>query len=304
MAGAGQPAATPDAASLVEGFVAHLAAERRMADLTVENYTRDVRDLIGLCGSTAVLDLGTHDVRRLLGRLHARNLGGRTLARKLSAWRAFFDYLVRDHGMAANPASGLRAPRAPRRLPASLTPDETARLLEAGSNGPVECRDRALFELVYSSGLRLAEVLALDLGDVDLRERIVRVVGKGAKTRVVPVGAKAVDAIVRWLDVRGPLAGADEPALFVSRTGRRLSPRSVQTRLARRAVAQGLGTHVHPHMLRHSFASHILQSSGDLRAVQELLGHAAISTTQIYTHLDFQHLAKTYDAAHPRARKK
>ncbi|MBI1394385.1 MAG: tyrosine recombinase XerC [Betaproteobacteria bacterium] len=294
----------PDA--LVDGFVQHLRAERRLAALTVENYARDVRDLMRLAGGTSPLSMSVHDVRRHLARMHAQGLGGRSLARKLAAWRAYFDYLVRDHGLPANPAKGLRPPRVPRRLPASLSPDETARLLERGHDpdDALELRDRAMFELVYSSGLRLAEVLGLALHDVDLDQRLVRVLGKGSKTRVVPVGREAIRALRAWLVQRPRLAPQTEQALFVSRRGSRIHARSVQARLRSRGLAQGLDSHVHPHMLRHSFASHLLQSSGDLRAVQELLGHASISTTQIYTHLDYQHLAKVYDAAHPRARKK
>ncbi|MFO1320593.1 MAG: tyrosine recombinase XerC [Burkholderiales bacterium] len=292
------------ASSELAGFVSHLARERRLAALTVQHYSADVRELVSLAGGQPWSALTTHDIRRFAARLHGRGLGGRSLARKLSAWRSFFDYLARDHGLRANPALGLKAPRAPKRLPTSLTPDQTARLLEADATTERDRCDRALFELIYSSGLRLAEAIGLDLADIDLRERIVRVTGKGSKTRVVPVGTQAAEAIARWLEVRGTQAAPGETAVFLSRTGKRLGPRTVQTRLKRRALEQGLDTSVHPHALRHSFASHLLQSSGDLRAVQELLGHASLSTTQVYTHLDFQHLARTYDAAHPRARKR
>lgn len=288
----------------ITGFLSHVAHEKRLAPLTVEHYGRDLQDLLRLAGGAALEDLGVHDIRRFVARLHAGGLGGRSIARKLSAWRGFFAYLARDHGLAANPVAGIKAPRSPRRLPASLTPDEAARLLGGNDGSAAGLRDQALFELIYSSGLRLAEVVSLDPSDVDLREGIVRVTGKGSKTRVVPVGAQAVRAIEAWLERRATIARSGETALFVNRSGRRIGHRAVQTALKALAIRQGLTTHVHPHVLRHSFASHLLQSSGDLRAVQELLGHASISTTQVYTHLDFQHLAKVYDAAHPRARRK
>ncbi len=289
---------------LFDGYLTHLSSERRLAALTVENYARDVRDLLELVGTTPFERLTVHDIRRFVARLHAQGLGGRSLARKLSAWRGFFDYLARDHGLTANPAAGLKAPKSPKRLPASLTPDEAASLLDGADEDALPLRDRAMFELIYSSGLRLAEVLGVRLEDIDLAAGTVRVLGKGSKTRVVPVGAQAIAAVERWLPERALMANTEEKALFVSRRGGPLHPRTVQARLTARAKAHGLDAKVHPHVLRHSFASHILQSSGDLRAVQELLGHASISTTQVYTHLDFQHLAKAYDAAHPRARKK
>ena len=292
------------AAALREGYLAHLSSEKRLAALTVQNYARDLDDLLGLCEGQAVADLSVHDLRRFVARLHARGLGGRSLARKLSAWRGFFDWLVRDHGLAANPATGLRAPRGPRRLPSTLSPDQAARLLDEAGEGPEALCDQALFELVYSSGLRLAEAVGADLGDLDLDAGVITVLGKGSRTRVLPVGRHALEALRAWLPVRNAVAAAGEMALFVGRRGRRIHPRTVQARLAARAQARGLDTGVHPHMLRHSFASHLLQSSGDLRAVQELLGHASLSTTQVYTHLDHQYLARVYDAAHPRARRK
>jgi integrase/recombinase XerC len=223
----------------------------------------------------------------------------------LSAWRAFFRFLRdRDATLRADPCAGLRAPKSPRRLPSALSPEEAARLVTITDDDPLALRDRALFELAYSSGLRLAELASLDAGPLDVGSGEVRVLGKGAKERIVPVGAAAREALTAWLAIRGALAAPGEPALFVGRQGARLSPRAVQKRLAEWAVRQGLDRHVHPHMLRHSFASHVLQSSGDLRAVQEMLGHASIASTQVYTHLDFQALAKVYDAAHPRAKRK
>ena len=299
------PAALPPVqAQRLEGFLAHLALERRLSPLTVEHYGRDVRDLLRLAGARPVESLDAHDVRRCVARLHAEGLSGRSLARKLSAWRGFFGWLAREGVLARNPAAGLRAPRAPRRLPASLTPDQAARLLDGPAEGDDALCDQAMFELIYSSGLRLAETAGLDPADIDLHEGTVRVTGKGAKTRVVPLGSKAAAAIEAWLPARARRAAHGETALFVGARGRRIAHRTVQRRLDALALRRGLDASIHPHVLRHSFASHVLQSSGDLRAVQELLGHASLSTTQVYTHLDFQHLARVYDAAHPRARKK
>ena len=278
---------------------------RRAAPLTLENYRRDLLALQRLAGATAVDALAAHDIRRFVARLHGEGLGGRSIARRLSAWRGLFAWLVRHRGMALNPALGIRPPRSPRRLPKALSPDQTQGLLDGGDGeGVLHLRDRAMFELLYSSGLRLAELAALDVGgDVDAAQGLVTVLGKRGKKRTVPVGTAALQALADWLAVRGEVAAADEAALFVSRQGGRLSGGAIRARLARWAREAGVGVHVHPHMLRHSFASHVLQSSGDLRAVQELLGHASIQSTQVYTHLDYQHLARVYDAAHPRARK-
>jgi integrase/recombinase XerC len=243
-------------------------------------------------------------VRRHVAQLHARGLDGRTLARMLSAWRGFFNYLARDHGYTHNPCVGIRPPKAAKRLPHALSPDEAARLMEITATDSLAVRDRAIMELLYSSGLRLSELTGLEQDDVNVRDATVRVTGKGAKTRVVPVGRFALAALAVWLPARGELARPGEKALFVGRDGSALGARAVQARLKQWALKLGLADKVHPHALRHSFASHLLQSSGDLRAVQEMLGHASISTTQIYTHLDFQHLAKAYDQAHPRAKRR
>jgi integrase/recombinase XerC len=288
----------------LDGFLAHLAHERRLSPHTVEGYARDVRSLFDLKRNVAIGDLQPHQARRFVAQLHSRGLSARSLARALSAWRTFFRYLARDHGFAHNPFQGLRAPKSPRALPNALSPDEAAQLLDATNETPLAVRDGAMFELLYSSGLRLSELAALKLEDMDFNDATVRVTGKGSRTRVVPVGRVALGRLRAWLDQRARLPGAASSALFISASGTRLSPRSVQRRLERWALARGMATRVHPHMLRHSFASHLLQSSGDLRAVQEMLGHASIATTQVYTHLDFQHLAKVYDAAHPRAKKK
>ena len=309
MAGSGAaevaPATLPAASiTAFDGYVSHLRDERRLAAHTVEAYARDVDVFLHLTGDTPLGNITVHDIRRYVARLHAGGLGGRSLARNLSAWRGFYGYLVRDHGVAVNPVVGLRPPRSPKRLPTSLTPDEAGLLLDGDTGSKQPERDKAIFELIYSSGLRLAEVVALDPGDVDLRAGLVRVTGKGSKVRVVPVGRAAADAINAWLPLRDTAARPGEPALFLNRRGGRIGARTIQLRLRQLAADRGLAVGVHPHVLRHSFASHLLQSSGDLRAVQELLGHASISTTQVYTHLDFQHLSKVYDAAHPRALKK
>jgi integrase/recombinase XerC len=222
----------------------------------------------------------------------------------LSAWRGFFNYLARDHGFARNPVLGIRAPKAAKRLPSALSPDEAARLMAIDETKTLAVRDKAILELFYSSGLRLSELTGLELDAVNPRDATVRVIGKGAKVRIVPVGSHALAAIKAWLGQRQTMVRPDETALFVGKEGRRLGPRAVQARLKHWTLKLGLSSKVHPHVLRHSFASHILQSSGDLRAVQEMLGHASISTTQVYTYLDFQHLAKAYDAAHPRAKRR
>ncbi len=222
----------------------------------------------------------------------------------LSAWRGFYRYLSRHHGYPDNPCNGMRVPKSPKNLPHALSPDEAARLMAFDHDDPLSVRDRAMFELFYSSGLRLAELTQLRPEDIHFDEGTVRVQGKGGKTRVVPVGRHALQALQAWLPLREGMLRPGETALFVSLRGCRISPRAVEYRLDAWAARQNLGNHAHPHALRHSFASHVLQSSGDLRAVQEMLGHASISTTQVYTHLDFQHLAKIYDGAHPRAKRK
>jgi integrase/recombinase XerC len=289
-------------AALLDAFTRHLAT---LPVRTREAYRRDVAVLKMLAGEAPLTTLSPAMVRQFLGALHGRGLSGRSLARMLSGWRSFYRFaLDHDPALRNDPCAGLKAPKAARRLPAALSPDEAVRLVAIEGNDPLTVRDRALFELAYSSGLRVSELSALDLTAVDLASGEVRVWGKGAKERIVPVGGPARDAIRAWIAVRAGLSVADPAAMFVSRSGRRIAPRAIERRLAAWAVKRGLSRHVHPHMLRHSFASHLLQSSGDLRAVQEMLGHASIASTQVYTHLDFQHLAKAYDQAHPRARKK
>ena len=286
----------------VEAYLAHLAAERRLSAHTVAAYRRDLDALARLAAGKALRDLDTADIRSAIVRLRSRNLSAPSLARQISAWRGFFGFACRRLGYPRDPTTGVRPPKAARRLPEPLSVDAMAQLLDRAPADALEHRDRAMFELLYSSGLRLAELAAAGIGDLDLASGEIRVTGKGGKTRIVPVGSKASDALRAWLRQRPAAPG--EPALFVSRHGTRLTPRSIQSRLARWARLAGIAQRVHPHKLRHAFASHLLQSSADLRAVQELLGHASISTTQVYTHLDWQHLARVYDEAHPRARKK
>jgi len=296
-------------AASVSAYLDELAQQRRLSAHTVKNYGRDLDllcDLIGeLPGACGFAAIETHHIRRFVAQLHARGLGGRSLGRTLSAWRGFYRWLG-QHAMAThNPVDSVRPPKSPQALPKALSPDEANRLLAAAAEDLLEIRDQAIFELFYSCGLRLAELAALDLSCLDdLLAGEVRVLGKRNKLRLVPVGSKAREAVAVWAGQRARLAAADEAALFVGQRGRRLGMRMIQLRLQRRGLAQGLPARVHPHMLRHSFASHVLQSSGDLRAVQEMLGHASIASTQVYTHLDFQHLATVYDQAHPRAKRK
>jgi integrase/recombinase XerC len=295
-------ASTNPNAQLVLRYADHLAT--RPAH-TRKAYLRDVASLATLAGQRSLTALTRAELARHLATLHGRGLTGRSLARMLSAWRAFFRFLrATGTTLADDPTAGLKAPKSARRLPTALSPDEAARLVTIAGDDPLAVRDRALFELAYSSGLRLAELAGLDIGSIDLATGEVRVLGKGSKERIVPVGAAARDACGHWIKVRSGWAAPDSTAMFVGRQGRRLGARAIELRLAGWAIKQGLTQHVHPHMLRHSFASHVLQSSGDLRAVQEMLGHASIASTQVYTHLDFQALAKVYDAAHPRARRK
>ena len=285
------------------GYLAHLAYERRLAALTVQHYDRDLSALFDITQSQSLENLAVHDIRRLVSTLHGRGLSGRTLARMLSAWRGFFSYLVTHHGLKSNPCTGLRPPRSPKRLPNSLSPDAAAKLMEIPTHDVLSLRDKAIMELAYSSGLRLAEITGMNVRAISVADGQVSVTGKGGKTRIVPVGEKALAAIAAWLPARGSIAKAQEQALFVGRNGMRLGARAIQERLRIWSIKQEMPANVHPHMLRHSFATHVLQSSSDLRAVQEMLGHASISSTQVYTHLDFQHLAKIYDASHPRAKR-
>lgn len=291
----------------VQSFLRHVSTERRLSAHTAAAYRRDLEALADFCrreGIDSWADVDSYHIRRFAAECHRRGSSARSIARRLSAVRSFFRFLMTSGTAAANPAADVQAPKASRRLPATLDADQVASLLESDAPDVLDIRDQAILELMYSSGLRLAELVGLDLNDLDLADRTVRVTGKGAKSRVLPVGREAVKAVERWLRLRPELASGGQAALFVSRRGTRLAARSVQARVDRWARRGGTPVRVHPHMLRHSFASHMLESSGDLRAVQELLGHSSISTTQVYTHLDFQHLAHIYDRAHPRARRR
>lgn len=291
----------------LDRFLAHLRAERRLSAHTEKAYRQDLARLTDFCRRHAIGDwvvLDARQARAFPAALHQQGLSAGSIQRILSAARALYRYLIREQLCDANPFLGIRAPKRDARLPRTLTAEQATLLVSVAGDQPLAIRDRAIMELFYSSGLRLAELTALDATEIDLRDGLLRVTGKGNKSRDVPVGRYAAQALAAWLKVRGRLARPEQPALFVSRAGGRLSHRSVQSRIAMWARRQGVGRHVHPHMLRHSFASHLLESSGELRAIQELLGHADLKTTQVYTHLDFQHLARVYDQAHPRARKR
>ncbi len=291
----------------IAAFLRHLETERRLSAHTVTAYRRDLQSLCGFMESASIDQWDALDPRRARqfpARLHQTGLTARSVARTLSAARSFYRYLTRHGHSRHNPFDGISAPKIRRRLPATLNTDEAASLVEVPAGSAIEFRDRALLELVYSCGLRVSEAAALNLSDIDLAEAVLSATGKGRKTRRVPIGRHALEAMRQWLPRRAGLVRAGDDAVFVTRQGKRISIRGIQKRVSDWGRRQGLERHVHPHMLRHSFASHLLQSSGDLRAVQEMLGHADISTTQVYTHLDYQHLARVYDSAHPRARRR
>jgi integrase/recombinase XerC len=292
---------------LAERFLEHLTNERRLSKHTAKSYRRDLVCLAEFCAGQdigAFTELRPHHLRRFAALSHAAGLAPRSIQRRLSGARSFMNFLVREGLLNSNPGADISAPQAPRNLPDTLDVDQMAQLLKIEGDEPETVRDRAMLELCYSSGLRLAELVGLDLGTVDLADGTVRVTGKGNKTRIIPVGRLARESIREWLQVRGQLAPVGEQSLFVGRRGGRISPRTVQSRVSYWALRAGVSQRVYPHLFRHSFATHLLESSSDLRSVQEMLGHADISTTQIYTHLNFQHLAEIYDKAHPRARLK
>ena len=286
----------------MDQYLDHLQVERMVSPNTLDGYRRDLTALASWADANGhdLLRLGAEDIRAFVAAEHRRGLSPKSLQRRLSAVRSFYRWLLKNGRIAASPAAAIRAPKAPRKLPQVLDPDEAKVLVEVPTDVPLGLRDRALLELFYSSGLRLSELCALRWRDLDLDDGLVTVLGKGNKQRSVPVGSHARNALTAWRADTG--AGNDAP-VFPGRHGP-ITPRAVQLRLRQLAQRQGLFKRVHPHLLRHSFASHVLESSGDLRGVQELLGHADIATTQIYTHLDYQHLAKVYDAAHPRAKRK
>jgi integrase/recombinase XerC len=296
-----------DQGAWVERFVQHLSHERRLSAHTSTAYRRDLERLVGFCERRGIREWSALDnplVRAFAAAEHAGGLAPRSIQRRLSAVRSFYEFLLREGCCRLNPAQEVRAPKGKKRLPTTLDADQMGRLLECRIEDPLAARDQAIMELFYSSGLRLSELTSLDLPALDLKDRTVRIHGKGAKVRIVPIGRFALLALEKWLGQRAALPRLEGAAVFVGRSGRRLTPRAVQLRVNTWARRSGLSVHVHPHIFRHSCATHLLESSADLRGVQELLGHAAIATTQIYTHVDFQHLAKVYDAAHPRARRR
>lgn len=290
----------------LDRFLANLRDGRNASAATCDAYGRDLARFAAFVhddGAADWADVDSDRVQRFVAREHRRGIGGRSLARALAAIRALYAWLLREGRAGRDPAADIRPPRASRPLPHTLEVEEVERLLAVPATDTRGCRDRAVLELFYSAGLRLAELAALDLAAVDLGEGTVRVTGKGRRERIAPLGGPARKALADWLRARADWAAPDQPALFVTARGARLSRRAIQDRIGHWARRLGLPRHVHPHMLRHSFATHVLESSGDLRAVQELLGHADIATTQVYTHLDFSHLAEVYERAHPRARR-
>ena len=293
--------------SSLPDFLDYLQNERGLSARTRAAYGRDLEQYradLTRQGVNDPAEASEHHVRAFIARLHRKGLGGRSIQRVLSAIRGYYRWLLREGRASHNPASAVRAPKSPRKLPQTLDTDAVTRLLDFAADTPLAIRDKAIMELFYSSGLRLSELASLRWDQVDIASGLLTVTGKGNKTRMVPVGSYAADALKAWQKVRGNYAGYDEPCIFVSQRGKPISVRTIQARVRHWARRQGIPQQVYPHLLRHSFASHVLESSGDLRAVQELLGHADISTTQVYTHLDFQHLASVYDKAHPRAKKK
>ena len=297
-----------DAKQMLTAFFEQLTVEKRASEHTVKSYQRDINHLTNYCIDKSIphwADLKQSDVRSHIASRHRQGLSSTSLQRELSAIRSFYNFLLKKHLAESNPAQYVKAPKQARKLPKTMDVDQINGLLEAGANSALEIRDLAMFELFYSSGLRLGELAALNLADIDLTDTSLMIrSGKGGKSRILPMGSKAVTAINNWLPQRLTYIAASESALFISTRGTRLGQRSIELRLEQWCKKKGIAEHIHPHMLRHSFASHLLESSQDLRAVQELLGHSNISTTQIYTHLDFQHLADVYDKAHPRAKKK
>ncbi|MDH5710804.1 MAG: tyrosine recombinase XerC [Gammaproteobacteria bacterium] len=301
-----QDRATTEWLEPLQRFFIYLESERKYSKHTLSAYQRDLNAFTEYCAENASTDWKLIDetlIRRYVATQHRKGLSGRSLQRQLSSIRTLFNYLCRHYGLENNPADGIPAPKSPKRLPETLGVDQLNNLLAISADDPLAIRDHAMLELLYGCGLRLSELTGLNMADVDWQQRTLSVFGKGRKQRRVPFGSKANEALKKWLKERAQLINVGETALFLNKSGQRIGNRSVQQRLKKWVLKQDLGSNAYPHMLRHSFASHILESSSDLRAVQELLGHANLSTTQIYTHLDFQHLAGVYDKAHPRSRK-
>jgi len=297
-----------DAEQMLAEFLNALTVEKRASEHTVKSYQRDLKHLSRYCTNKLIEqwpNVQQNDIRSHIAGRHRSGLSSKSLQRELSAIRSFYDFLLKKRAADINPAQHIKAPKQSRKLPKTLDVDQVTGLLEAGAGSALEIRDLAMFELFYSSGLRLSELSALDLSELDLADRSLKILaGKGGKSRVLPIGGKAVAAIENWLQQRRKIADASaESAVFISLRGKRIGQRNIELRLAQWCEKKDIAEHIHPHMLRHCFASHLLESSQDLRAVQELLGHSNISTTQIYTHLDFQHLADIYDKTHPRAKK-
>ena len=298
------PASSLPFAEQLAAFYTYMRSERQLSIHTQTNYARDLEKFQAFCAAKSVSDLqllSVNHVRMAVAQLHREGLGGKSLQRWLSSLRSFFQFCIKRGWLKNNIADGISAPKSPKKLPKTLDADQAAQFVQVEGDEFINKRDRALVELIYSSGLRLAEAVSLNLVDIDWGDAMLTVTGKGRKTRTLPIGSYALKALNEWLGARKLYTQADEPAVFTTQRGQRISHRAVQMRMQQLSIQQGMDNPVHPHMLRHSFASHMLESSGDLRLVQELLGHANISTTQVYTHLDFQHLAKVYDKAHPRA---
>lgn len=291
---------------LQTSYIDYLTFEKGLSHNSIKSYTHDLAQLEAFIGHDHFESISVQDIRRASAKLNSQGLHGKSIARMLSAWRGFFDYLIERHQFKENPVKDVHAPKSPKTLPQTLSIEQMIKLISIDDTSLLGSRDKAFLELFYSSGLRLSEVVRVNINDLDLREGIMTVIGKGNKMRIVPIGQKAIQAIQSWIGRRGAIKINEESAhaLFITERGKRMTARAIQYRIQMWAIKQGIESTVHPHLLRHSFASHVLQSSQDLRAVQEMLGHANISTTQVYTHLDFQHLAKIYDNAHPRAKKK
>jgi len=291
----------------IQRYLSHLASQRGLSEVTIDNYQRNLNEFIELLKPKHIQtwqQLDTHQVRLLAKQLHQKGIKARSIATKLSALRSFLEYLVKNDQLSSNPAKGVSAPKLDKPLPKNISVDGMDQLLDIHGDDPLTLRDHCMMELMYSSGLRLSELVGINLQDIKLSEKEIMVMGKGSKQRLLPITKSAVEAIQRWLKVRVEFTESGEDALFLSKQKRRISARSVQMRMEKWGLEQSLPSHVNPHKLRHSFATHMLESSGNLRAVQTLLGHADLATTQIYTHLDFQHLAEVYDKAHPRAKRK
>ncbi|MDA7746832.1 tyrosine recombinase XerC [Psychromonas sp.] len=291
----------------IQRYLSHIASQRGLSPVTIENYQRNLNEFITLLEVKDIQtwqDLDTHQVRLLAKQLHQKGIKARSIATKLSALRSFLEYLVKNDQLTFNPAKGVSAPKLDKPLPKNISVDDMDQLLDIDENDPLAVRDHCMMELMYSSGLRLSELVGINLQDIKLSEKEIMITGKGSKQRLLPITKTAIETIKTWLKVRSDFAEPNENALFLSKQKRRISARSVQMRMEKWGLQQSLPSHVNPHKLRHSFATHMLESSGNLRAVQTLLGHADLATTQIYTHLDFQHLAEVYDKAHPRAKRK